>query len=88
VPDHTIARDLIKAFGKPLVAPSANRSGHVSPTLAEHVRADLDGRMISSSTRSCEHRRGSTIVSCLACRSRRTLAACRAMRSSACSVTP
>src|SRR5882672_11167239 len=36
VPDHTIARDLLKTFGRPVVAPSANRSGHVSPTLAEH----------------------------------------------------
>jgi L-threonylcarbamoyladenylate synthase len=45
VPDHTIARDLLKAFGKPVVAPSANQSGHVSPTLAEHVRADLEGRI-------------------------------------------
>jgi L-threonylcarbamoyladenylate synthase len=45
VPDHTIARDLLKAFGKPVVAPSANQSGHVSPTLAEHVRADLQGRI-------------------------------------------
>lgn len=45
VPDHTIARDLLKAFGRPVVAPSANRSGHVSPTLAEHVRTDLDGRV-------------------------------------------
>jgi len=45
VPDHTIARDLLKAFGKPVVAPSANQSGHVSPTVAEHVRADLQGRI-------------------------------------------
>jgi L-threonylcarbamoyladenylate synthase len=45
VPDHPIARDLLKAFGKPVVAPSANQSGHVSPTLAAHVRADLDGRI-------------------------------------------
>jgi L-threonylcarbamoyladenylate synthase len=45
VPDHPVARDLLKAFGKPVVAPSANQSGHVSPTLAEHVRADLDGRI-------------------------------------------
>jgi L-threonylcarbamoyladenylate synthase len=45
VPDHTIARDLLKGFGKPVVAPSANQSGHISPTLAEHVRADLDGRI-------------------------------------------
>jgi L-threonylcarbamoyladenylate synthase len=45
VPDHSIARDLLKAFGKPVVAPSANQSGHVSPTLADHVRTDLDGRI-------------------------------------------
>ena len=34
VPDHPVARDLLEAFGKPVVAPSANRSGHVSPTTA------------------------------------------------------
>jgi L-threonylcarbamoyladenylate synthase len=45
VPDHTVARDILKAFGKPVVAPSANRSGHVSPTTAEHVQADLGGRI-------------------------------------------
>jgi L-threonylcarbamoyladenylate synthase len=45
VPAHPIARDLLEAFGKPVVAPSANRSGHVSPTLAGHVRADLGGRI-------------------------------------------
>ena len=45
VPDHSIARDLLKAFGKPVVAPSANQSGHVSPTAAQHVLADLDGRI-------------------------------------------
>jgi L-threonylcarbamoyladenylate synthase len=45
VPDHTIARNILSAFGKPVVAPSANRSGHVSPTKAEHVQADLSGRI-------------------------------------------
>ena len=45
VPDHAIARDLLKAFGKPVVAPSANRSGHVSPTTAQHVLSDLSGRI-------------------------------------------
>jgi L-threonylcarbamoyladenylate synthase len=43
VPDHNVARDILAAFGKPVVAPSANRSGHVSPTRAEHVLADLAG---------------------------------------------
>ena len=45
VPDHAVARDILAAFGKPVVAPSANRSGHVSPTRAEHVQADLAGRI-------------------------------------------
>jgi L-threonylcarbamoyladenylate synthase len=45
VPDHAIARDLLKAFGRPVVAPSANQSGHVSPTTAQHVLADLSGRI-------------------------------------------
>ena len=45
VPDHPVARDLLAAFGRPIVAPSANRSGHVSPTTAQHVLADLRGRI-------------------------------------------
>jgi L-threonylcarbamoyladenylate synthase len=45
VPDHAVARSILTAFGKPVVAPSANRSGHVSPTTAEHVAADLSGRI-------------------------------------------
>ena len=45
VPSHKIARDIISRLGKPVVAPSANRSGHVSPTTAEHVRSDLGGRI-------------------------------------------
>jgi L-threonylcarbamoyladenylate synthase len=45
VPDHAVARDLLAAFAGPVVAPSANRSGHVSPTTAAHVLADLAGRI-------------------------------------------
>jgi L-threonylcarbamoyladenylate synthase len=44
-PSHPVARALIEATGGPLVAPSANRSGRVSPTRAEHVAADLEGRV-------------------------------------------
>ena len=43
VPAHPIARDILRSFGGPVVAPSANLSGHVSPTTAEHVRSDLAG---------------------------------------------
>jgi len=45
VPAHAVARDILAAFAKPVVAPSANRSGHVSPTVAAHVAADLGGRI-------------------------------------------
>ena len=45
IPNHPIAHKLIAAFGKPVVAPSANRSGHLSPTTAAHVLADLRGRI-------------------------------------------
>ena len=45
VPAHPVAHALIVAAGGPLVAPSANRSGHVSPTTSAHVAADLGGRI-------------------------------------------
>jgi L-threonylcarbamoyladenylate synthase len=45
LPAHTVARDLIAALGRAIVAPSANRSGHVSPTTADHVMADLADRI-------------------------------------------
>jgi L-threonylcarbamoyladenylate synthase len=43
VPAHPIAREILRAFGGPVVAPSANLSGHVSPTTAAHVQSDLAG---------------------------------------------
>jgi len=45
VPSHAVAQAILEAFGKPIVAPSANRSGHVSPTTAAHVLADLRNRI-------------------------------------------
>ncbi|MBE6830382.1 MAG: threonylcarbamoyl-AMP synthase, partial [Ruminococcaceae bacterium] len=44
-PSHPAARALIDAAGIPLAAPSANLSGHPSPTAAEHVLNDLDGKI-------------------------------------------
>jgi L-threonylcarbamoyladenylate synthase len=41
VPDHTVALELLRAFGGGIAAPSANRFGRVSPTTAAHVVADL-----------------------------------------------
>lgn len=40
-PDHAVARALLESFGGVIAAPSANRSGHVSPTRAEHVADDF-----------------------------------------------
>jgi L-threonylcarbamoyladenylate synthase len=45
MPAHPVALALIRAAGCPVAAPSANRSGRPSPTLASHVRDDLDGRI-------------------------------------------
>ncbi|MBX5483057.1 MAG: threonylcarbamoyl-AMP synthase [Myxococcaceae bacterium] len=41
VPSHPLAQKVLRAFGGGVAAPSANRFGRVSPTTAEHVRADL-----------------------------------------------
>jgi L-threonylcarbamoyladenylate synthase len=65
-PDHPTAQALIEAAGRPLAAPSANRSGHVSPTTANHVLADLDGRIdCILDAGPCRHGLESTIVACL-----------------------
>ena len=45
VPVHPVAQEILRAFGGPVVAPSANLSGHVSPTTAAHVHSDLAGRI-------------------------------------------
>ena len=39
-PNNPIALELIRAFGKPIVAPSANKSGRISPTTPEHIIQD------------------------------------------------
>lgn len=44
-PDHPVARALIAAAGVPIAAPSANRSGTLSPTAAAHVAASLGARV-------------------------------------------
>lgn len=45
VPGHPAAQALLRTAGIPVAAPSANRFGHTSPTTAEHVLADLGGRI-------------------------------------------
>lgn len=44
-PSHPVAQAIIRLTGRPLAAPSANRSGIPSPTAAAHVLADMDGRI-------------------------------------------
>jgi L-threonylcarbamoyladenylate synthase len=42
---HPLFQEILRAFGSPLAAPSANRFGRVSPTTAQHVLDELDGRI-------------------------------------------
>ena len=44
-PSHSVAQGLIRAAGRPIAAPSANRSGAISPTRAEHVAESLGDRV-------------------------------------------
>jgi L-threonylcarbamoyladenylate synthase len=45
VPAHDVALAVLRETGRPVAAPSANRSGHVSPTTAQHVLDELSGRI-------------------------------------------
>ncbi|MCR9224246.1 MAG: L-threonylcarbamoyladenylate synthase [Hyphomonas sp.] len=45
MPSHPVAQSLLSEFGGPLVAPSANPSGKISPTRAEHVATDMGDRV-------------------------------------------
>jgi L-threonylcarbamoyladenylate synthase len=45
VPAHPLAQELLAAAGRPIAAPSANRSGRISPTSASHVRDELGDRI-------------------------------------------
>ena len=46
VPAHPAVQALLRRTGRPLAAPSANASGRISPTKAEHVLQSLDGRIL------------------------------------------
>jgi len=45
MPAHLLAHALLERTGRPIAAPSANRSGRISPTEADHALGDLDGRI-------------------------------------------
>jgi L-threonylcarbamoyladenylate synthase len=64
-PKHEVARKLIELAGTPIAAPSANLSGRISPTRAEHVLADLDGKIpMILDAGSIEYGLESTVVDC------------------------
>jgi L-threonylcarbamoyladenylate synthase len=66
MPAHPVARALLAAFGGAVVAPSANQSGHISPTDAAHVVTDLQGRIdLVLDGGACPIGLESTIVSCV-----------------------
>jgi len=65
VPSHPVAHSLLREFGGAIAAPSANRFGHVSPTRAEHVRADFGDELpLVLDGGNCEVGLESTIVDC------------------------
>ncbi len=67
IPAHPAAQALLRAAEVPIAAPSANLFGHVSPTTAAHVLADLDGRIDAVLDGGpCEHGLESTVVDCCA----------------------
>jgi len=66
VPAHPVAQKLLRAVGRPLAAPSANRSGQISPTTAEHVRQGLGAKVdMVIDGGPCTVGIESTIISCL-----------------------
>ncbi len=66
MPDNKTARALIRAAGVPVAAPSANASGRPSPTTAQHVLQDMDGKIpLILDGGSCKYGLESTVVSCV-----------------------
>jgi L-threonylcarbamoyladenylate synthase len=66
VPAHPVAHALLKEAGRPIAAPSANRSGHVSPVRADHVIEDLADKIdLILDGGACDLGIESTIVACL-----------------------
>ncbi len=62
IPSHPLARELLAMVGRPVAAPSANRSGHVSPTTPQHVLASLGPDMPVLDGGPCQVGLESTVV--------------------------
>lgn len=62
-PSHPVARALLASFDNPISAPSANVSGHISPTTAQHVEEDFSGKVLILDGGPCEKGIESTVLS-------------------------
>lgn len=62
MPTHKVPQAILHALGRPFVAPSANRSGHVSPTRAEHVRQEFGDALTILDAGPCRSGIESTIL--------------------------
>lgn len=64
MPSHEVALNLLRTFGKPIAAPSANKFGHVSPTKADHVYKDFyqDSEVLIIDGGSCSFGIESTVM--------------------------
>ena len=62
-PSHPVARQLLTRFNKPISAPSANKSGYVSPTTAKHVDEEFNGDVCVIDGGPCEEGIESTVLS-------------------------
>ena len=63
LPAHPVARELLAQFNGPISAPSANKSGHISPTTAQHVEEDFGGSVLVIDGGPCETGIESTVIS-------------------------
>jgi len=84
IPAHPVARDILRAFGRAVVAPSANLSGHVSPT-PRHTCGAISKAASTSSSMTARSKSASNppLSAVLTGRCCCVPAACRARRSSA-----
>ena len=64
-PAHSVARDLLTSFNGPISAPSANRSGYISPTTAKHVEDEFGKELLIIDGGACEDGIESTVLSLL-----------------------
>jgi L-threonylcarbamoyladenylate synthase len=62
-PSHQVARAFLTEFGRPVSAPSANRSGHISPTSAQHVVSEFGDSVEIIDGGHCEKGIESTVIS-------------------------